>query len=313
MKPMLLVLLMPQLDHIDKQILNTLGNDCRTPYREIAKSLGMSATAIKSRVDDMVASGVIIDFLVEFSPAMVGSEIAAFWLKTDATEDKEQLVSEIAANRGVMQITVIHGGDYLVFAEYTSSLELAVLAEAVRSNPHVVSTEMHTVLSPRGKKTSLTNLQLRVLKALLKDARMLTSDIARETGLTVRLVRKTLRELKQSEAINFQLRLRLNVADRVTFLLKLRWDPKQASREEIMDMITASYRDEFWETFPSATDPLLIAAATVDNINDVDTMTAKIRSYPGILYSEAFIYRPSYRYKSIRRLCLEEAVQAAGV
>lgn len=310
---MLMVLLMPQLDHVDKQILNILGNDCRTPYREIAKSLGMSATAIKSRVDDMVASGVIIDFLVEFAPAMVGSEFVMFWLKTDGTEDREQLVSEIAANRGVTQTTVIHGGDYVVAAEYASSLELAALAEALRSNPHVVSTEMHTVLTPRGKKTSLTNLQLRVLKALLKDARMLTSDIAKETGLTVRLVRKTLRELKQSEAINFSLRLRLNVGERVTFLLKLKWDPKQASREEIMDMMMTSYRDEFWEIFPSVSDPFLMCAATVDNLNHVDMITTELKSHPAVLYSEAFIYRPSYRYKSIKRLYLEEAVQAAGV
>ena len=104
---------MTQLDYVDRQILGYLVQDCRTSYREIAKSLGMSATAIKSRVDDMLASGVIIDFIVEFSPAMIGAEVMAIWLQTDGTENKEQFISEIATNRGVIQISLLYGGDYL--------------------------------------------------------------------------------------------------------------------------------------------------------------------------------------------------------
>ena len=304
---------MPQLDLIDKQILSILLVNCRTPYREIAKSLKMSATSIKDRVDDMVASGVIIDFIVEFTPAMIGSEIAAIWLTTDNIEDKEQFISDIAASRGVLQITLIYGGDYLVFAEYTSSLELAALSETFRSNPHIISTEMHTLLSQRGMKTSLTNLQLRVLKALLKDARMQIIDIARETGLTVRLVRRTLRELRESEAIRFSLRWRLNVVDRLTSFIKLKWDPKQATRDEIINMMLIRYQDEFWDIFLSVSDPFLIGVVVVDNLNRVDTLTAELKSHPAIVYSEAFIYRPAYRYKSIKRLYLEEAIQAAGV
>ena len=304
---------MPKLDYIDKKIIDILGDDCRTPYREIAKSLGMSATSIKSRVDELVTSGLIIDFTVEFSAAMINAEAMMVWIKTDGTEDKEAFISEIAANRGVSQITLIYGGDYLIFAEYTSSLELAALAQTFRSNPHINSTEMHTILIPRGKKTNLTNLQLRVLKDLLMDARMSISDIAKDSGLTVRLVRKTLRELKQSEAIRFSLRARLNVGDRVTFLLKLKWDPKKASREEILDLLMVSYKDEFWNAYSSASEPFLICAATVDNLNCVDTISAKLKSHPAILYSEAFIYRPAYRYKGIKRLCLEEAIQAAEI
>lgn len=304
---------MPKLDSIDKQILCILADNCRAPYREIANTLGLSATAIMNRVDGMVDSGVITEFIVRFSAAMIDAEVTAVWLKTDSTEDREQFVSEIAANRGVMQILPLYGGDYLVAAEYTSSLELATLAEALKSNPHVSFTEIHPLLFQRGKKTSLTNLQLRVLKPLLKDARMSISEIAKETGLTVRLVRRTLRELKESEAIDFSLRWRLNLGGRVTFLLRLKWDPKQASRDEIADILLKNYQDEFWEILPSATDPVLFAAATVDDLNHVDRITTEIKSHHAILYSEAFIYRPPYNYKGLRRLRLEEAVQAAGV
>ncbi|MFW9918153.1 MAG: winged helix-turn-helix transcriptional regulator [Candidatus Thorarchaeota archaeon] len=304
---------MPKLDYIDKQILSFLVIDCRTTYREIAKSLGMSVTAIKSRVDDMIAGGVIIDFHVELSPAMIDSEVMMLWIKTDTIQDREQFISEISTITGIIQISPLYGEDYLVFAEYTSSLELANLAESFTSNPRIISAEMHTLLSLRGKKKKLTNLQLRVLKALLVDARMLATDIARETGLSVRLVRKTLRELKESEAIRFSLRWRLNVGERITFFLKMNWDPKQVSRDTVIDMLLKEHEEEIWDILVSASDPVLIAIAIVDNLNQVDMITKKIGLASGILYSEAFIYRPSYRYKSIKRLNLEEAVKAAGV
>ncbi len=304
---------MTKLDQIDKQILGNLVRDCRMPYREIAKSLGMSATAIKSRVDEMVSAGVITDFMVQFSHAMIGAEAMVVWIKTDGKEDRSQFVSEIATNRGVMQICPLYGEDYFVGVEYTSSHELATLVEAFKSNPRVIYTEIHTLVFSHGKKTNLTNLQLRVLKALLKDARMMITDIAKETGLTVRLVRRILRELRESEAINFSLRWRLNVGDRVTFLLKLKWDPKQTSRDKVIDTLLKNYQDEFWEILPSASEPILFAAITVNNLNDMDTITTEIKALPAILYSEAIIYRPPYNYKSLRRLHLEEAIQAAGI
>jgi Lrp/AsnC family leucine-responsive transcriptional regulator len=308
-----MIYLMTKLDKIDKKILNILVRDCRTPYREIAKSLGMSTTAIKDRVDDLIADGVITEFIVRFSPAMSDCEVIIAWIRTDGTENKGQFISHIAENRGVMQIVPIYGGDYMVAMEYSSSLELANFSEAFKSNPHVISTDIHTILTVRGKKTNLTNLQLRVLKALIKDARMLITDIAGETGLTVRMVRKTLRELKESEAVDFTLRWRLNVGERVTIILKLKWDPKQASRNEIIDILIKNYPENFWEIMPSANDPVLFTAMTVDNMNYVDTITSEIKSLSAILYSDAFIYRPAYNYKGLRRLLLEEAVQAAGI
>lgn len=304
---------MTKLDQIDKQILGYLARDCRTPYREIAKSLGLSATAIKSRVDELVVARVITDFIVEFTPAMIGSEAMMLWLKTDGREDSNKFISEIATIRGVLQIVPIYGGDFLVFVEYTSSLELATITEAFESNPHVNSTEIHTLLIQRGKKTNLSNLQIRVLKALLKDARMSISNIAKDAGLTVRLVRRTLKELKECEAIRFSLRWRLNVGERVTFLLKLKWNPKQTSRNEIIDVLSKKYENELWDALTSVSEPILIAIATVDNLNDVNMITTEVKSHAGILYSEAFVYRPPYNYKSLKRLSLEEFIQAAGI
>ncbi len=304
---------MPHLDLVDKKILTILSGDCRTPYREIAKSLGLSVTTIKSRVDELIKAGIITDFIVEFSPAMINSEIMLVWLVTDNKEDQEQFVQEIAKTRGIGQIVPFYGGDYLIFLEYRNSHELAKISMAIQSNPHVNSTEMHTLIVPIGQKTVLSNLQLRVLKELLTDARMEISDIAGRSGLTVRIVRRTLRELKECGAIRFSMRFRPNVGNRLTFLLKLRWDPKQADKDEIVELLVKDYQDEFWSISPSASDSFLIGIAVVDTLNRMDSISTKIRTISSVIYAEAFIYRPPYNYKSLRRLSLEDAIQAAGV
>jgi DNA-binding Lrp family transcriptional regulator len=304
---------MPQLDIIDKNILMILSRDCRTSYREIAKSLGMSATTIKSRVDELVEAGIILGFIVEFSYAMINSEVMLVWLTTDNKEDQNQFAQEIGMTRGIRQIVPLYGGDYLIFLEYCNSHELGKISMTIKSNPHVSSTEMHTLIGPLGRKATLSNLQLRVLKELLTDARMEISEIARRSGLTVRIVRRTLRELKESETIRFSTLLRPNVGNRVTFLLKLRWDPKQVGRDEIVKLLIQEYMDEFWTITPSASDSFLIAIALVDNLNQMDTMTSKIKSIPSVTYAEVFIYRPPHNFKSLERLALEEAVQKAGL
>ena len=304
---------MPHLDLIDKKILTILSGDCRTPYREIAKSLGLSVTTIKSRVDELMEAGIITDFIVEFTPAMIDSEIMLVWVVTDSKENQEQFVQEIAKTRGIGQIIPFYGGDYLIFLEYRNSHELSKISMAIKSNPHVNSTEMHTLMVPLGQKTELSNLQLRVLKELLTNARMEISDIARRSGLTVRIVRRTLRELKECEAIRFSMRFRPNVGNRLTFLIKLRWDPKQTDNDEIIELLVKDYPDEFWNLSSSASDSFLIGVAVVDNLNYMDSMTTKIRSIPSVIHAEAFIYRPPYNYKSLRRLCLEDAIEAAGI
>ena len=304
---------MPQLDLIDKNILRILSRDCRTSYRDIAKSLGMSATTIKVRIDDLVEAGIIIGFLVEFSYAMINSQVMFVWVVTDNKEDQKQFVEEIAKTLGIRQIVPFYGGDYLIFFEYRNTHELADISMAIRKNSHVNSIEMHTLIGPLGQKTTLSNLQLRVLKELLADARMEISDIARRSGLTVRIVRRTLRELKECESIRFSVLLRPNVGNRVTFLLKLRWDPKQVDRDEIAKLLVKDYADEFWSITPSASDSFLIGIAIVDNLNQMDTMTSTIKSIPSVTYAEAYIYRPPYNFTSLERLALEEAIQEAGL
>jgi len=52
------------MDDLDRQILDVLRRDSRTPYTEIADSLGVSEGTVRNRVDRLLETGTIERFTV---------------------------------------------------------------------------------------------------------------------------------------------------------------------------------------------------------------------------------------------------------
>lgn len=52
------------MDDLDRRILNILRRDARTPYTEIAETVGTSEGTVRNRVERMSAEGVIERFTV---------------------------------------------------------------------------------------------------------------------------------------------------------------------------------------------------------------------------------------------------------
>mgnify|MGYP000631003819 FL=1 len=52
------------MDELDREILNILRRDARTPYTEIAEQVGTSEGTVRNRVEGMVDDGVIERFTV---------------------------------------------------------------------------------------------------------------------------------------------------------------------------------------------------------------------------------------------------------
>jgi DNA-binding Lrp family transcriptional regulator len=63
------------MDELDREILDILRQDARTPYTEIADRVGTSEGTIRNRVENMVESGVIERFTVATRTGNVKSMI----------------------------------------------------------------------------------------------------------------------------------------------------------------------------------------------------------------------------------------------
>src|SRR5215813_8628423 len=66
------------LDAIDRQIVAALLSDARATYAEVGAQVGLSAPAVKRRVDRLRASGAITGFTAQVDPAALGWTTEAY-------------------------------------------------------------------------------------------------------------------------------------------------------------------------------------------------------------------------------------------
>ena len=83
------------LDAIDKQLWVELGANCRLSYRYLADKLDISANAVKHRVEKLLETGFIQQWYLTFNRAMIDAEFAFIEVKTDGTQDEEQLSMDL--------------------------------------------------------------------------------------------------------------------------------------------------------------------------------------------------------------------------
>lgn len=67
-----------EFDQLDRGIVTFLRSDGRATYAEIGAAVGLSAPAVKRRVDRLVASGAISGFAAVVDPRALGWETEAY-------------------------------------------------------------------------------------------------------------------------------------------------------------------------------------------------------------------------------------------
>src|SRR5215470_3605148 len=65
-------------DELDRRILRALVQDARASYAEIGADVGLSAPAVKRRVDRLRAAGAITGFSARLSPGELGWTTEAY-------------------------------------------------------------------------------------------------------------------------------------------------------------------------------------------------------------------------------------------
>jgi DNA-binding Lrp family transcriptional regulator len=300
------------LDALDKAILNILGQNCRTSYQTIAEKQGISATAVKKRVEKLVETGVLSQFTVEYNLAMIDAEFFMALVDTDGSVPERQLIDIFGENRMIAEAGALTGGQYILFGSYIGSLGLKEISDFLRNQDSVRNVELHTLLFIQGRKERLKRLHLRVLRLLLTDPRMPITKIAKECGLAARTVSRAIDEILDSETVRLSIRWNLNASDAITFLLKLVWDEKKRSFDDVYSWLRKRFPQEFWEPLISAGESVMFPAFVVESLRDVERITNVISQEPFIKSTTTLLGKPSRSFKDLRRYRLEEDIRAAG-
>ena len=137
------------MDNLDHRILDLLRLNARSGYGDIGSVVGLSASAVKRRVDRLVADGVIRAFTIQVDPDIEGQSTEAyvelFCRGTVAPAELKRILS------GVPEVvdagTVTGSADAIVHMRSRDIPSLELALERVRVAPNVDHTRSAIVLS----------------------------------------------------------------------------------------------------------------------------------------------------------------------
>ncbi|MEV5825852.1 Lrp/AsnC family transcriptional regulator [Spirillospora sp. NPDC052242] len=138
-----------RLDEIDRRIVARLLEDGRASYAQIGDRVGLSAPAVKRRVDRLRADGVITGFAAVVDPAAVGWTTEAFIeiFCTGATSP-EEIHSSVRGHPEVVAAYTISGdASALVHVRARDIQHLEQALERLRREDNITATKTSIVLS----------------------------------------------------------------------------------------------------------------------------------------------------------------------
>ncbi|MFV0633763.1 Lrp/AsnC family transcriptional regulator [Demequina sp.] len=137
------------MDGLDRRILGLLREDGRASFAHIGDEVGLSPSAVKRRVDRMVADGIIQGFTTLIDPQIENRSTEAyvelFCRGTVAPAELTRILSQIPDVDEAF--TVTGSADAIVRIRAQSPTHLEVALEKVRLAPQVDSTRSAIVLS----------------------------------------------------------------------------------------------------------------------------------------------------------------------
>jgi len=138
-----------QIDEIDRQIIARLSENARRSYREIGDAVGLSAPAVKRRVDRLTQAGAIHRFTVAVDPRLLGWTVEAFIELFCAPRTPAAHIREVLTGHPevVAPYTITGDPDALLHLRVTDAAHLEDALERIRAERIVTQTRSVVVLS----------------------------------------------------------------------------------------------------------------------------------------------------------------------
>ncbi|MFW6435727.1 MAG: Lrp/AsnC family transcriptional regulator [Halovenus sp.] len=132
------------MDDLDREILDILRRDARTPYTEIADQVGTSEGTIRNRVEGMVDSGVIERFTISTRTGNVKGMIE---ISVDVDVHTGDLTERMAEWERVDFVWQVSGEDDIIMVvDAADTTDLNQLISRARELDEVVNTKTRLIL-----------------------------------------------------------------------------------------------------------------------------------------------------------------------
>lgn len=135
------------MDDLDRDIIEILRRDARTPYTEIANDLGISEGTVRNRVDRLVDDGVIERFTVT---TRTGNLRAMIEIDIAVDVDTHELSARLADWDHVEFVWQVGGDrDVVLVVDAADTRQLNGLITRARERDEIVDTTSRLILDER--------------------------------------------------------------------------------------------------------------------------------------------------------------------
>jgi DNA-binding Lrp family transcriptional regulator len=150
------------VDDVDRGVIDCLMRDGRATYAEVGAQVGLSAPAVKRRVDRLLATGALRGFTALVDPALLGwgteAYVVVYGRGTVLPRDRRRRAAALPET--VSACTVSGAADMLVHLRATDVQHLEHAIAQLRNGPNVDHTESVIVLSRLLDRSSTADLPL---------------------------------------------------------------------------------------------------------------------------------------------------------
>ena len=152
------------LDDVNLKIIGILSKDSSVPFVEIAKQIGISDATVHIRVRRLMACGIISKFSISVDNNLLGYDHLAFMGINVKPGLADEAIEDLSNLEEVLEIHEMHGTFDLLVKIRSKDLDQMrdVVENKIRTLPHIIETELMTVLKTR-KEEHMVSLKRDIL------------------------------------------------------------------------------------------------------------------------------------------------------
>ena len=118
-----------------------------------------------------------------------------------------------------------------------------------------------------------------------------------------------IRELEECEALRFVSLVELGAAASLPFIVRILWDEKIATYSTITDWLLKDYPLQHWETYVSASEPVIYSLLLADDITSLTETVRSIRQNKNVTNAKVMIGGYHRFFSSLRHEKLNKMVK----
>ena len=290
-----------RIDEVDLQILKILTHNCRTSYRSIGNTLGISVNTARTRINNLILNKAIEQFitLVNFSLFGYSGDVLTILLKV--SKNRLNVIDKVAKSMRdlgpiYMHIEIFDGIHVFGIAVKDAHINNNNVDSLRESLSKGLGKSISVLDFFFGKHTSLVSekfhlrrIDLEIIECLLSDPRMTFLNIARTLGCSQKTIIRRIEKLKSSRVImGFSLQYNPSKMKGYNYFSVV-IHTRLSMATEVMKEINYSELNEYILRFPPFIyHDRVIIIFHIKNVFDIESIVSKIRSIKGVVKAEAY-------------------------